>query len=132
MKLLTRNTDYAVRAICYLAGHDKEVVAVPELVKALKIPKPFLRKILQVLNKEGVIRSQKGIGGGFLLAKPAGKIFLVDLIRIFQGPIKLNECILQKKICPNIRACPLKKKIASIEQHVTKELNAITIGSLLR
>ncbi len=132
MKLLTRNTDYAVRAICYLASHDKEVVAVPALVKALKIPKPFLRKILQILNKEGVICSQKGIGGGFLLAKPAGKIFLVDLIRIFQGPVKLNECVLQKKICPNIKTCPLKKKIVNIERHVAKELNAITIGSLVK
>lgn len=64
------------------------------------------------------------------MAKPAGKIFLVDLIRIFQGPFKLNECLFKKKACPNIKRCALRKKLKEIEDYVIKELNSITIGSL--
>lgn len=132
MKLLTRNTDYAVRAICYMAKRREDIVAVPEFVKELKIPRPFLRKILQVLTKKGIISSYKGIGGGFRLAVAADKIRLVDLIAIFQGPLKVNECIFKKKICPGVRTCPLKKKIDAIGKHVESELAAITIGALLK
>ena len=132
MKLLTRDTDYALRALCFIAKKKNKRVPVSELVGCLKIPQPFLRKILQVLNKKGILRSHKGIGGGFLLARPASKIFLVDLVSIFQGPLHLNECFLKKVTCPNIRTCVLKKKIDRIEQHLIEELTSITIASLLK
>lgn len=132
MKLLTRNTDYAVRAICYMAKKRAGVISVTELVKALRMPRPFLRKILQILNKEGVVASYKGIGGGFRLAMKPDRIYLADLIRIFQGPVRFNECIFRKEICPNTRVCPLKKKIDSIGRYVENEIGSITIGSLMK
>ena len=132
MKLLTRNTDYAVRAICYMATHRGEVVAVPAMVEELKIPRPFLRKILQTLSKDRIITSRRGVGGGFQLALPADKILLTELIRIFQGPVKVSECLFKKKVCPNIKVCPLKKKLGAIERYVESELKAITIGELLK
>lgn len=92
MKLITRNTDYTVRALCYIADLKEETISVNQMVKSLKMPQPFLRKILQILNKEGLLNSYKGKGGGFALALPPEKIFLMDLMKIFQGPIKLNEC----------------------------------------
>jgi Rrf2 family protein len=132
MKLITRDTDYALRAVCYIAKCKKKTVSVSELVKELKIPRPFLRKGLQVLNKKGILKSYKGLGGGFQLARPAHKIFLVDLMGIFQGPFKLNECRFKKIICPNISKCTLRKKINVIERFVIRELRSISVGSLLR
>lgn len=131
MKLITRDTDYAVRALCYMAETKKEIVSVPDLVKQLKIPRPFLRKILQTLNKKGVLRSLKGRGGGFMLAVATNKVFLVDLIEIFQGPLKLNECIFKKRVCPDRTTCRLKSKMDAIERHVITELKSITVESLL-
>lgn len=131
MKLITRDTDYALRAVCFIADTGKRIVSVSEMVRKLKIPRPFLRKLLQTLNKNGILSSYKGQGGGFSLAKPANKIFLVDLIEIFQGVFKLNECFLKKARCPNVGICPLKKKIDKIERYVIKELQSITIASLL-
>ena len=98
MKLLSRNTDYAVRALCYIANEKKRIVSVTELVKALKIPRPFLRKILQTLNREGILESHKGVGGGFKLARRSGSINLVELIEAFQGPFKANECFFKKSL----------------------------------
>ena len=118
MKLLTRNTDYGIRALCFIAKAKVRVVPVPELVKALKIPRPFLRKILQALTKNGFIRSYKGIGGGFELAVPANKLYIVEVAKVFQGSLNLNECFLNKKVCPNRKTCPLKKKIDKIEKNV--------------
>jgi len=131
MKLITRDTDYALRAICFIANRAENVVSANELVGKLKVPRPFLRKLLQVLNKKRILSSYKGQGGGFLLAKPADRIFLVDIIKIFQGPLKLNECFLKKLACPNKKTCALKKKIDTIERYVIKELESITISSLL-
>ena len=131
MKLINRNTDYAVRALCFIAEKKKDIISVSELVKVLKIPRPFLRKILQILNKNGILKSYKGKGGGFELALPPSKIFLVDLIKIFQRPLKLNECIFKKKVCPDIRICLLKQKLSEIEKYVVKELKSVTLESLV-
>ena len=132
MKLITRDTDYAIRALRYMAGARKEMVSVGDLVRELRIPRPFLRKILQVLNKKGVLRSSRGKGGGFMMAAAPNKISLVDLIELFQGPVKLNECIFKKKICPDRSICTLKKKIDAIERDVISALESVTIASLLR
>jgi len=130
MKLITRDTDYATRALICIAQQKKKIVPVSYLVNCLKIPRPFLRKILQILNKKKLLKSYKGKGGGFMLGKPAKRIYIVDLIEIFQGPIKLNECFLKKKICPSVKICKLKKKVDGIQKYVVSKLKDITIASL--
>lgn len=132
MKLITRDTDYAIRALIHMARSPEKITSVSVLTEKLKMPKPFLRKILQVLHREGILKASRGYGGGFSLALPANKIYLTDLIRIFQGSLKLNECIFRKKLCPEIRTCLLKKEIDAIEQYVASKLTSITIGSLSR
>ena len=131
MKLITRDTDYALRALCFIAKGKDKIISAAELVRKLKIPQSFLRKILQVLNRKKILKSYKGQGGGFLLAVPANKILLVDLIEIFQGPLRLNECFFKKMACPRKKTCALKKKIDTIERYVLKELDSITLASLL-
>jgi len=132
MKLITRDTDYALRALCLMAKRKGKMISVSDMVRELKMPRPFLRKILQRLNKEKILKSYKGLGGGFLLAMPENKIFLTDLMEIFQGNLHLNECFFKKLPCPNIKTCRLRKKINNIERFVKRELKAITIASLLK
>lgn len=132
MKLITRDTDYALRAICYAAKHKTERVSVSELVGKLSVPRPFLRKLLQRLHKEGILKSYKGQGGGFLLNVPAEKIFITDIMRVFQGPLSLNECFLKKIACPHRKTCALKRKLDGIEKHVIGQLSGISIFSLLK
>jgi len=130
MKLITRNTDYALRALCYMSKHQF-VVSVDELVSKLGVPRPFMRKILQQLNKEKILESYKGQGGGFKLRKPPEKIYMLEIIRVFQGNAGLNDCFLKKDICPNRGRCVLRKKVGAIEDSVFKQLNAINIASLI-
>ena len=132
MKLITRDTDYALRAVCFMARHSDKRVAVAELVRELKVPGPFLRKLLQILHRKRILRAYKGQGGGFSLAVRADKLFLVRVMEIFQGQLRLNECFLKKVTCPHTRLCPLRKKINNIEKYVLRELKSITIASLLR
>ena len=132
MNLITRNTDYAIRALCYMVKSNKDVVSVRELVEGLKMPGPFLRKVLQELNKKGILKSYKGKNGGFVLAARPEKIYMGKLIEIFQGPIKLQEHTLKKEICPEIKSCVLKKKIDEMEKYTISRLNSLSIASLLK
>jgi len=132
VKLITRNTDYAVRALCCIAEQKQEVISADQLVKSLKMPRQKKKKILQTLNKEGLLNSSMGKGGGFALAVSPGKIILTDVMEIFQGPIKLNECKFRKSDCPYISDCFLKKKIDEIEKEVIVKLKAITIASIIK
>jgi len=131
MKLITRDTDYALRAVCFIAKYEGKIIPVSKLAGELNVPQPFLRKILQVLSKKNVLKSVKGQGGGFLLNRRPKDIFLTDIMRIFQGKLNLNECSLKKLLCPEQKICPLRKKISKIEQYVLRELKAISIASLL-
>jgi len=133
MKLITRDIDYAVRALTYMAdSKNVGTVTVPELVDELGITRPFLRKIMQLLARSGIIRSYKGSKGGFRLIKKPEDIYLIDIIEIFQGNFSLNECLLNKAICPNKGSCILKDKINDIEEKVKKELGSIDLRSLIK
>ena len=132
MKLITRDTDYALRSLCFIAKSKGRIVPVTELTRELRVRRPFLRKILQVLNRKGILRSIKGKGGGFVLAKGLSGIFLTDIMRIFQGDFRLNECLLNKLTCPRKNTCVLRKKVVKIEDYVIRELSSISIASLLR
>lgn len=133
MKLITREIDYAVRALIYLADNKNEgIVSVQELVDELGITRPFLRKIMQLLAKAGVIKSYKGNKGGFRLIKKPDDVYLIDLVEIFQGDFSLNECLLNKDICPNKGNCILKDRVDDIEEKVRLELESIDLSSLIK
>jgi len=132
VKLITRNTDYAIRALCFIAKEKDDIISVRQLVKCLKVPRPFLRKILQILNKNGLLKSYKGQGGGFSLAVSPKKISVADLIEIFQKGLELNKCVLRKAVCPDINVCPLKEKIDDIEEYMVSKLKTLSIAALLK
>ena len=84
LKLITRDTDYAIKALKCIAAKRSETMSVSGLSKRLEMPRSFLRKILQLLNKKGVLKSSKGKGGGFSLNMPADAISVFSLVEIFQ------------------------------------------------
>ena len=132
MKLITRDIDYAVRALIYMADNrDGSIVPVPELVDELGTTRPFLRKIMQLLAKAGVIESYKGNKGGFRLIKKPEDIYLIDLVDTFLQIVDITESFMNKGICPNKGSCILKSKVDDIEEKVKKELESIDLRSLI-
>lgn len=132
MKLLTKNTDYAVRALLVLGAKKGTYISAREISKAQNLPYQYLRRILQVLIKEGLVVSKEGGKGGVKAIKDPGDILLVDIVRMFQGDVQLSECMFRHKICRNRSSCVLRKRIGAIQEKVVKELEGITIGTLLR
>ena len=131
MKLITRDADYSIRALIYIAKTKDRIVSITELVRELGTPRPFLRKILQSLSASGVLKSYKGKNGGFALARKPEKICLLDLLEIFQGKFKLSECLFKKEICPNQISCKLRSQLDSLEELVENKIKEITLASLL-
>ena len=132
MKVLTKNTDYAVRALLALGGCKEGYISARDISRQHDIPYQYLRKVLQKLISAGYVESKEGSGGGFkILAKPA-KIKVSDIIEVFQGQIELSECMFRKKICANREKCVLRKNIKRIEKKVIEEFSKISIGSLLK
>ena len=132
MGLINKNTDYAIRALCYMAERTDAVVSATELSNALDISWSLIRKILQELSHKGYVKSYRGKGGGFILEKSVHHISVLELINTFQGLIQFNKCRTNGSICSNIDSCELRSKISHIEQQVIAELKPLTIASLLK
>ena len=132
MKLLTKQTDYAIRAVLHLARHRNAFVASRTIAKAEDIPLQFLRRTLRALTGAGLVESREGVAGGVRLKAAPGKIKIADLIRLFQGDIQLAECMFRKRICSNRSTCVLRRRIRKIESIVTREFEGMTIRDLLR
>ena len=133
MNFISRDTDYAVRALVFMAGFSKkDIIAVDEIVEEEGLPERFLRRILQKLAREKIIRSHKGKKGGFSFLKSPAEIRLTDVIRVFQGSVDFTNCLLKGKICPNVKRCFLRNRLKAICFKDRKELEKITISSLSR
>ena len=130
MKFMTRNTDYALRALIYMAKLKSGIATVDEIAAKEKLPKVFLRRILQKLAKKKILSSYKGKAGGFVFLSKSRELSVTDVMKVFQGDIDLTNCLLKGKACPNEVMCSLRKKIKAISSAVVKELNKITIKSL--
>ncbi|MDT8419168.1 MAG: Rrf2 family transcriptional regulator [Desulfuromonadales bacterium] len=104
--VITRATEYAIRTIIYLAKHPKgDIVLKKDICRTQEVTPAFLTKILQPLIKAGIVSSQRGVGGGFLLNRDAGEITLLDILEAEEGPLKLNHCLVEKGLCQRDALC---------------------------
>jgi Rrf2 family protein len=132
MNLLTRSTDYAIRALIYMAGDEDRTISTADLDRDLGLPRPFMRKTLQTLQRAGYLSSIKGNKGGFRLETSPEKVRLIDLMTIFQGQISLGDCLFKKKLCHCVRTCPLRREIKSMERDVLDRLKSVTLADLMK
>ncbi|HEY60045.1 MAG TPA: Rrf2 family transcriptional regulator [Anaerolineae bacterium] len=106
---ITRQADYALRAIIYLARLAPNQKAVTSFIaKEQNIPPSFLAKIVSQLSIAGLIHTSRGAHGGISLAKPPDKISVLDVVEAIDGPITLNECTTNPAACAFIDECPLR------------------------
>lgn len=104
---ITRAGDYAIRSMLYLSSKPSgSRIMSSEVALAEDIPVNFVRKILESLVKNGLVKSYRGAGGGFTLGRDAADISLLQIIESVEGPFALNEC-LSSKGCKKQPACPV-------------------------
>ena len=132
MKVLTKKTDYAIRALLMLGSKRGEYVSAKTISKDHEIPYQFLRGLLQEMIRHDLIVSKEGAQGGFMMKKEPDEIPVAQLIEIFQGKVQVSECMFRKQICANRSRCVLRHEIMRIEQVVNREFDNLTIGKLIR
>ncbi len=103
--MIIRETDYAIRCVLHLAGKKDEVMMVNEISRENNIPKSFLAKILQKLTRAEIVRSFRGVKGGYQIAKEPSELDLLNIVETIQGPLILNKCIVDRKACSRRNAC---------------------------
>ena len=91
---LTAKTEYALLALVYLARSEADgYITVETVAKAQGIPPKFLEQLLLTLKRAKYVRSLKGQGGGYRLAKPAASVSLAEIIRLFDGALAPTESV---------------------------------------
>jgi Rrf2 family protein len=105
---LTRKSDYAMRAMVYLArsgGAGPRTIA--DVSVNCDVPRQFLAKILKDLTQAKLLIAFKGAKGGYKVARKPSAISLLEIIEATGGPIALNTCVEGPHRCPKIRTCGL-------------------------
>jgi len=130
MRLISRHVDYAVNALCFMVKRDS-FARVSDLRKELDMPPFFIREIMRLLGKAGVLRSTRGKMGGFALAIPPAKINVYMLMAILNDVDADNNCTFRKRNCPRSGNCKLREKLLATEALMRKRMKGITIASLI-
>ncbi|MFH7320222.1 RrF2 family transcriptional regulator [Desulfurivibrio sp. D14AmB] len=121
---ITRETDYALRAVQYLAQRPGEVCMVDKIAAESEVPKSFLAKIIQKLTRAGLVESHRGAGGGYTLRRPAAEISLYDVIEIIEGPPLMNTCTTDARKCGRGDHCAIHPVWISLRREVEALLKA--------
>ncbi len=121
---ITRQADYAVRAMVYLAQLGPESrAATGQIAKEKSIPPSFLAKIVSQLSVAGLLQTSRGARGGVSLAKPAEAISLLDVVEAIDGPILLNDCVGESTSCEYDEDCPLKPVWCDAQKMLLEQLS---------
>lgn len=126
-------TDYAFRVILHLASLPSGEIGKSQMIaEEQNIPVGFLQKIMRTLTQGGIVKSYRGIDGGFALAKPAEEISLLDVITVMEGSVDLQRCLKETSACSKGCApqCSVHKALATIQHDFTQALGKVNFSSL--
>ena len=130
---ITRQADYAIRAMIHLAGLPLDSrVSTAAISESDHIPLPFLTKVISRLAMAGLVTTSRGMGGGVSLARPADEINLLQIIEAVDGPIILNRCLLRASTCEREPYCAAHDVWINVQSRLLEELKAVTMGELAR
>ena len=126
--------DYACRALLSLALHQQAVgpTSVRDIAERTAIPQPYLEQILLALKGAGLVRSKRGVGGGYVLARPASEIRLSEILAAVDGPISLGDFgePHQDGACDHEGQCVLLAVWKSAGEQMRKMMEAFTLQSI--
>lgn len=130
---ITRQADYAIRAVMYLAQlGPNQKAATSQIAEAQGIPLSFLAKIVAQLSVAGLLSTMRGARGGVMLARPAEEINLLEVVEAIDGPIRLNECVngYGYRDCP-VEDCGMQSVWKAAQGDIVNRLGSATFGKFV-
>ena len=134
VKVSTRG-DYASRALLSLALHvaDDGPTSVRDLAERTGLPQPYLEQILLALKGAGLVRSKRGVGGGYVLARPADEITIGQIVSAVDGPIVAGDfgAPHQNGACDHEGQCVLLSVWSEVGKHMRSHLDSFTLADMV-
>ncbi|MYF07724.1 MAG: SUF system Fe-S cluster assembly regulator [Rhodospirillaceae bacterium] len=131
MLRLNRITDYAVVVLTQMVREPDKQVTAPQLSEESSVPAPTVAKVLKALAKEGVLASQRGVHGGYRLARPAGDISMLEVIRALEGPVSLTACVDGAEgDCDVESLCPVRGNWDRVNTAIRSALAEVTLEDM--
>jgi len=128
---ISKTTGYGIRALAYLARHaGPGPCGLQEIALQEKIPPVYLRKVLGELRRHRLLRSVKGIHGGYELARPPQNITLWEVFRVLEPDPYLDGCILGRGQCNQVASCALHEDWARLRREIVGMLQSKTISEI--
>ena len=134
MKVSTRG-DYASRALLSLALHadGARPTSVRDIAERTGLPQPYLEQILLALKGAGLVRSKRGVGGGYVLARPPAELTLSQIVSAVDGPIVAGDFgePHQNGACSHEGQCVLLSVWADVGEHMRQHLDSFTLADMV-
>lgn len=131
---ITQEADYGLRVVLFLSKLDYgEKIEAKSIAEHEHIPIRFLLKILRKLAQAGIIKSYRGVNGGYSLNKLPEEISIKDVIEIIDGPISINRCTIDENFCTANRAsyCQLHKAMEGVRDTLCDILSKTNFGDFI-
>jgi Rrf2 family protein len=131
MITISRETDYAARVLLHLALQETgERVTAQQIAQQRLIPKALVRRVVTRLAGANLIVTTRGSEGGLSLARPANEISLLQVVEAMEGPLALNQCVVEPGICPLVPACNVHVAWEHARDVIRTHLQGITFDQL--
>ncbi len=128
---ITRQADYAVRAVLHLAKNGDTRTATSMIAEEQRIPPSFLAKIVSQLSIAGLLHTSRGARGGVTLARAPKDITLLEVIEAIDGPIQLNECVGDTGSCSFDADCPLRPVWCDAQEDLVNRLKGTNFADMV-
>ena len=128
---LARLTDYGILLMtCVARQRDSAPHSARELAAMAHLPVPTVSKILKELARQGLLTGQRGVKGGFRLARPAAEITVADIVSALEGPIAFTECGGDPGSCDLEDSCIVRSNWIKINNALRGALEGITLAEM--
>jgi Rrf2 family protein len=128
--MISQTVEYALRAIVTIAQHQGAAVTAQKIAAITRVPAPYLSKLMQGLVRNGVVRSQRGVHGGFVLTKDPTQLTVLDVVDSVDPIRRILECPLGISSHGDL-LCPLHRRLDNALQSIEQLFRVTTIAELL-
>jgi len=130
--IFSRPCEYAIRAMTHLANSPEGGARAQQIAEAEDIPLPILSKVLQDLARDGLLKSRRGPGGGFRLARPPENISLRNVVAAIDGTEDFYRCAAGLAGCTEEAPCPLHDMWTRFRENLMVSLDTSTLESMAK
>lgn len=129
----TKAEGYGMLGVLYLAEKERNIITpLSEISEVKNIPEKFLAKIFQSLSRSGIVRSHRGVRGGFTLGRRPQEITIREVLESIQGPYHLLKCIPEPDLCERATFCALRELLIIAENELVAVFEEHTLAALLK